>query len=59
MSAFEKWQAFNGVASNALLLARLLAAAYIGLKQAEISVQQTQINQKLLHLEYSFSCWRR
>ncbi len=55
MNALEKWQLFNGVIANVLLLGTIIVAAYIGFKQVEISTQQTQINQKLLDLEYEMS----
>ena len=55
MSCFEKWQVLNGAAANMLLFGTLLVAAIIGFKQMKIARQQTQINQKLLDLEYELS----
>ena|SRR6202171_6169859 len=55
MSGFEKWQAVNGVITNILLLGTLLGAWLFGFKQTEIAQKQTEINQKLLDLEYELS----
>ena len=45
MSAFETWQVVTSIAQTAILLATLLAAIYIGLKQAEISNRQADISE--------------
>jgi hypothetical protein len=45
MSAFETWQVITSIAQTAILLATLLAAIYIGLKQAEISKRQAYISE--------------
>jgi hypothetical protein len=45
MSAFETWQVLTSIAQTVILLATLLAAIYIGLKQAEISNRQADISE--------------
>ena len=45
MSAFETWQVITSIAQTAIFLATLLAAIYIGLKQAEISNRQADISE--------------
>ena len=55
MNAFEKWQVINDLIGNVLLFATLIIAGLIGFKQMRISAEQTQINQRLLDLEYELS----
>jgi len=55
MSASEIWSVVNAIIGNCLLLAAVLAAFYVGLKQNEISARQTQISERLFDLEYELS----
>lgn len=62
MTEFETWQAATGVVQTTILLATLVAAVYIGLKQAgiakeqaTISARQTEISKELAELPYAVS----
>jgi hypothetical protein len=48
MSAFELWQVITSIVQSVILLATVLVALYIGLKQTEISVKQNEISEKRL-----------
>lgn len=45
MSAFETWQVITSIVQSAIMLGTLVAAIYIGLKQAEISRRQADISE--------------
>lgn len=55
MNAFEKWQVIVSVAQTAILFCMLTAALYIGLKQTEISIKQTEISKALLDIPFTVS----
>ena len=51
MTAFEVWQVGVLITQAVIMLAALLAAAYVGSKQIEISQKQNEINDRLLKLQ--------
>lgn len=55
MSAFESWQVITAIAQTAILFATLLAAIYIGLKQAEISNRQADISETQTEISKSLA----
>jgi hypothetical protein len=55
MSAFETWQVIMGIVQSAILLGTLLAAIYIGLKQAEISKRQADISEVQTNISKSLA----
>ena len=55
MSAFETWQVIMGIVQSAILLGTLIAAIYIGLKQAEISKRQADISEVQTNISKSLA----
>ena len=51
MNAFESWQVVVLIMQIVIMLATLLAAYYVGLKQVEIAQKQNEINARLLKLQ--------
>jgi hypothetical protein len=55
MSAFETWQVITAIVQSSILLGTLLAAIYIGLKQAEISKRQADISEVQTNISKSLA----